>query len=55
MSAVARRLVPRKWRALPERSARLRLTLLYSGMFLLLGTALILIPALRRRTSQPRL
>jgi signal transduction histidine kinase len=37
------RLVPRRWRRLSERSARLRLTLLYSGMFLLLGTALIAI------------
>jgi signal transduction histidine kinase len=43
MSAVALRLVPRRWRELSERSARLRLTLLYSGMFLLLGTVLIVI------------
>lgn len=41
MSALALRLVPRRWRELSEHSARLRLTLLYSGMFLLLGTALI--------------
>jgi signal transduction histidine kinase len=41
MSALALRLVPRRWRELSERSARLRLTLLYSGMFLLLGTLLI--------------
>ena len=41
MSALALRLVPRRWRELSEQSARLRLTLLYSGMFLLLGTALI--------------
>jgi signal transduction histidine kinase len=37
------RLVPHRWRDLSERSARLRLTLLYSGMFLLLGTVLIVI------------
>ena len=37
------RLVPRRWRELSERSARLRLTVLYSGMFLVLGTALIAI------------
>jgi signal transduction histidine kinase len=37
------RLVPRRWRALSQRSARLRLTLLYSGMFLLLGTVLIVV------------
>lgn len=43
MSALALRLVPRRWRVLSEHSARLRLTLLYSGMFLLLGTALIVI------------
>ena len=36
-------LVPRRWRRLPIRSARLRLTLLYSGMFLVLGTALIIV------------
>lgn len=43
MSALPLRLVPRRWRQLSEQSARLRLTLLYSGMFLLLGTALIAI------------
>lgn len=43
MSALAPRLVPRRWRELSERSAQLRLTLLYSGMFLLLGTVLIAI------------
>ena len=37
------RLVPRRWRDVSERSARVRLTLLYSGMFLLLGTVLIVI------------
>jgi signal transduction histidine kinase len=36
-----RRLAPRSWLRLPRRTARLRLTLLYSGMFLGLGTALI--------------
>jgi signal transduction histidine kinase len=35
------RLAPRSWLRLPRRTARLRLTLLYSGMFLGLGTALI--------------
>jgi signal transduction histidine kinase len=43
MSALALRFVPRRWRELSERSARLRLTLLYSGMFLALGTLLIAI------------
>lgn len=37
------RLVPRGWREKSERSARVRLTLLYSGMFLLLGTVLIVV------------
>jgi signal transduction histidine kinase len=37
------RLVPRRWRERSERSARLRLALLYSAMFLVLGTALILV------------
>jgi signal transduction histidine kinase len=41
MSALTARLVPRRWRELTARSARLRLTLMYSGMFLLLGTVLI--------------
>ena len=43
MGSLLLRLVPRRWRELSERSARLRLTLLYSGMFLLLGTVLIAI------------
>ena len=43
MSALALRLVPRRWRQLSDYSARLRLTLLHSGMFLLLGTLLIAI------------
>ena len=33
-------LAPSSWLRLPRRTARLRLTLLYSGLFLLLGTAL---------------
>jgi signal transduction histidine kinase len=33
---------PDRWLGLPTRTARLRLTVLYSGMFLLLGTAVIL-------------
>lgn len=41
MATAALALTPRSWLALPRRSARLRLTLLYSGMFLVLGTALI--------------
>jgi signal transduction histidine kinase len=32
---------PRSWLRLPKRTARLRLTLLYAGMFLVLGTAVI--------------
>ncbi|HLY35925.1 MAG TPA: HAMP domain-containing protein, partial [Candidatus Limnocylindria bacterium] len=36
-------LVPRRWMALPRRSARLRLTLLYSGMFLVLGTLVVVV------------
>ena len=43
MSALALRLVPRRWREMPARSARLRLALMYSGMFLVLGTALVAI------------
>jgi signal transduction histidine kinase len=43
MSAASIRLVPRRWRELSAQSARLRLTLLYSGMFLLLGTAVVAI------------
>ena len=35
------RVAPRSWLRLPRRTARLRLTLLYTGMFLGLGTALI--------------
>jgi signal transduction histidine kinase len=41
MAAVASSLVPRRWLHRPAQSARLRLTLLYSGMFLVLGTAIV--------------
>jgi signal transduction histidine kinase len=41
MSAARRLLVPASWRRLPPRTARLRLTLIYAGLFLLLGTAMI--------------
>ena len=41
MARVLRALSPRSWLRRPRRTARLRLTLLYSGMFLGLGTALI--------------
>lgn len=42
--AVARTaLAPNRWLRLPARSARLRLTLLYSGMFLVLGTAVVVV------------
>ena len=43
MTALAVRLVPRRWRNLPAHSARLRLALMYSVMFLALGTVLIAI------------
>ncbi len=36
-----RSVAPASWLRLPRRTARLRLTLLYAGMFLLLGTAVI--------------
>lgn len=36
-----RSLAPASWLRLPRRTARLRLTLLYAGMFLVLGTAVI--------------
>ena len=41
--AMRRRLIPRRWRRLSLRSARLRLTLMYSGLFLLLGTAIVVV------------
>ncbi|HUE25897.1 MAG TPA: ATP-binding protein [Solirubrobacteraceae bacterium] len=43
MAATSLRLVPRRWLTLPRRSARLRLTLMYSGMFLALGTAVVVV------------
>jgi signal transduction histidine kinase len=43
MAAASIRFVPRRWLELPTRSARLRLTLMYSGMFLVLGTAVVVI------------
>ena len=41
MTRLLRALSPRSWLRRPRRTARLRLTLLYTGMFLGLGTALI--------------
>ena len=41
MAATSIRLAPRRWLQLPARSARLRLTLMYSGLFLVLGTAVV--------------
>ena len=35
------RLTPRSWLRLPRRTARLRLTVLYGGLFLLSGIALV--------------
>jgi signal transduction histidine kinase len=43
MVAILARLVPARWRQLPARSARLRLTLAFSGMFLALGTVVVAI------------
>lgn len=41
MARLLRSVAPRSWVRLPRRTARLRLTLLYAGMFLVLGTAVI--------------
>src|ERR1700749_3044757 len=41
MARLLRALSPRSWLRAPRRTARLRLTLLYTGMFLGLGTALV--------------
>jgi signal transduction histidine kinase len=41
MAAGALRLVPRRWLRLPPGKARLRLTLMYSGLFLVLGTIVV--------------
>ncbi|HEY1524101.1 MAG TPA: HAMP domain-containing sensor histidine kinase [Solirubrobacteraceae bacterium] len=43
MATATAAMVPRRWLRLPTRSARLRLTLLYSGMFLTLGTAVVVV------------
>jgi signal transduction histidine kinase len=42
-TAPAVRWVPRRWARLPRRTVRLRLTLLYGGLFLLSGAGLLLI------------
>ncbi|HEV8275608.1 MAG TPA: histidine kinase dimerization/phospho-acceptor domain-containing protein, partial [Streptosporangiaceae bacterium] len=42
-TASAVRWVPRRWARLPRRTVRLRLTLLYGGLFLLSGAGLLLI------------
>ena len=41
MTRLLRALSPRAWLRASRRTARLRLTLLYTGMFLGLGTALV--------------
>jgi len=41
MGVAHRRLAPRSWLRLPRRTARLRLTALYGGLFLLSGVALV--------------
>jgi signal transduction histidine kinase len=46
MATVSAPLARARWLRLPRRTARLRLTLLYSGLFLLLGTVLIVVIAL---------
>ena len=46
------RLAPRSWMRLPRRTARLRLTLLYAGMFLVLGTGLIVATYLLSSSSE---
>jgi hypothetical protein len=62
--AVARRLwlrvprrprlrVPRRWLRLPRRTVRLRLTLVYGGLFLLSGAALLAITYLLVSRSLP--
>ncbi len=50
------RLAPRRWLRLPARTVRLRLTLLYSGLFLLSGAVLLAITyVLVRRATIPNL
>jgi signal transduction histidine kinase len=51
MATGASRLVPRRWLKRSASSARLRLTLMFSGMFLLLGTAVIVIISVLVRTT----
>jgi len=51
MGALALRPVARRWRGLPARSARLRLTLTFSVMFLALGTAVIAVFFVLVRTT----
>jgi signal transduction histidine kinase len=51
MAAVASARGPHRRPHLAPRSARLRLTLLYSGMFLILGTAIVVIISLTSRSS----
>jgi signal transduction histidine kinase len=46
MATVSPPLTPSRWLRLPRRTARLRLTLLYSGMFLALGTIVVVVIAL---------
>ncbi len=46
MTGATSSFAPRRWPRLAPRSARLRLTLLYSGMFLVLGTAIVVVIAL---------
>ncbi|HWE33289.1 MAG TPA: ATP-binding protein [Solirubrobacteraceae bacterium] len=46
MATVSPPLTPARWLRLPRRTARLRLTLLYSGMFLVLGTIVVVLIAL---------
>jgi signal transduction histidine kinase len=48
-----RPLVPRSWLRLPRRTARLRLTLLYGGLFLVCGAALLAITYGLVRASVP--
>jgi signal transduction histidine kinase len=43
MTTLATALAPGRWLRFPARSARLRLTLLYSGMFLVLGTVVVVV------------
>jgi signal transduction histidine kinase len=52
--AKRRPLAPRSWLRLPRRTARLRLTLLYGGLFLACGAALLAITYGLVRASVPR-